>query len=191
LINDFFKIDEIDMGYNRITMAGKKPYSAYFHDESDPDVINAVGNYSAALKYFVLDGEVGREMVISQVIVTVANGGVYNPNNYGSLTLEQGVSMVFVENQLFAYDYMAGHPIMSNGEWQHILTGQNIQNVGTGVYHLSYSFNLETKISDGVLISKDRGFRLVFILNDNFNGLVFHTFYASGYYVDGLSRYYT
>jgi len=138
---------------------------------------NAIGN-QAATNFFISPDQ-GTYLSIARLLVQITDVGVMLPANYGNLAaLGNGIKLVKVSSDGTVTDYTDGFVIKTNVQWARYCFDAILSLSGGAAENY---VNIRWTFSRGgkpvILLTNDR---LEVQLNDDFTGLISHTFLAQG-----------
>lgn len=165
--------------------AGGKPVppeALVFEYLSNGSTVQAVGNYSGAVEEFAIECKTGSQRLhIARMIVYLEDVGAFPSDKYGyNLTLTNGIH-VYVHDAAHAVVAHLNHdlPVYTNAQWGRLCYDVDYQNYGTGNDSLAVRWTFERS---GKPVTLSPGQHLTVALEDDFTGLVDHTFMVQGYY---------
>ena len=159
------------------------PSALHFDYLSNGSTTNAIGDYGAAVERFKITCESGiRKLYISRLIVYIEDVGNFQSGKYGTdIVLTEGIHvMVHNADDSMAADLTAAQPIITNAQWGALCYDVTVDKFGTGNNNsliVRWTFS-----NAGAPVTLSQGQYLAVDLNDDFSGLVKHTFMAQGYY---------
>ena len=166
--------------------AGQKPVpSEYLHYDylSNGSTINAVGNYSGAEEHFKITCKEGSQKLhIYRLIIYLEDVGAFKSDRYGvDLVLTNGIHVrTHNGGDTVHADLTAADPIMTNAQWGALCYDVSLDTFGTGN---NGSLTVRWTLANaGAPVTLSAGEYLAVDLEDDYTGLVKHTFMAQGYY---------
>ena len=166
--------------------AGQKPVppsALHFDYLSNGSTTNAIGNYAAGVERFKITCKQGSQKLhISRLIVYIEDVGNFQSGKYGTdLVLSEGVHvMVHDAADAMLADLTAAQSIITNAQWGALCYDVTVDKFGTG--NNNSLLARWTFSNAGAPVTLSAGEYLAVDLNDDFSGLVKHTFMAQGYY---------
>ena len=143
--------------------------------------INAVGDYSSASQEFFLKPPVNEIWEIARMLIIIQAATLIAPDKYGDLTaLTNGIRKKVTRDSIEIADFTP-LAIKDNASW-----GQYCFNVAEHDYGIGGADNFILirwsyfKAGANIFLNGGLLEKLAIILNDNFSGLVKHTFHAQG-----------
>lgn len=144
----------------------------------------AIGNYSDAgdgETIFYRQPPKGEIWLISRMLIQIKDTGVIKPEEYGSgLVLTNGVQVRVQDDDRTVLDLTDTLKVKSNTEWAKVCFDDRPDAYGgsnSGFVSIRWSFY---KGGEPIELNGDMNERLEVPLNDDFRGLVSHTFYIHG-----------
>ena len=138
---------------------------------------NAIGN-QAATNFFISPDQ-GTYLSIGRLLVQITDIGNMVPANYGNLAeLTNGIKLVKITNDGTETDLVDGFLIKTNGQWARYCFDAVLSisgGVGENYVNIRWTFSRGGK--DILLLAGDR---LEIQLDDDFTGLIGHTFLTQG-----------
>jgi hypothetical protein len=163
------------------------------NEQGQPTTINLIGNYATPTE-FTLQGPANRVFALSQMIVFICDAvtGGFDPAKYGNrAALVNGVQILHTDkNDNIIQDLTHGFPITTNGQWMRPAFNVNVLDNNTNMA-MSVLWRFGQGIPQGyeeegqnpiILLSEDK-FKI--ILEDDFSGLIEHTFIVQGVLLNG------
>lgn len=141
---------------------------------------NAIGDYSITQTIFKIQPPNGTIYRIAGIVVFVQDTGVFSELNYGAFNspLTNGISIRIYNGTSTLLNITDNIPILTNGDWfritPHTLSSPDKKD-RWGVYIDPYGGG-----GGGISVNGTNSERLEFVLNDDFTGINFQTFYAIG-----------
>lgn len=165
------------------------PVVEYLHkqpgDVSDPDYINATGDYSLTPTEFEISAFNDSDVYITSITVYVEDAGNLDANAYGNgITLTNGI--VFkIDRGGIGLIFTSAPAVFTNAHYSRQFNSPLMLN-DFGVGNQSYTVALEFSIDSSLPIMLREGTddRFYFELNDDFTGLEGHYFVMNGYLVN-------
>ena len=142
---------------------------------------SAIGNYSVTQGIFYIQPPSDDVFQINRLIVFVQDTGSFDSGSYGNgITLTNGITVRVQNNQGTFSDLTAGSPIKINPHWKRLCYDANVSAYGLGDESLGVRWTFSKA---GYPIRLDGGSydRIEVLLDDNFTGLVDHTFLVQGF----------
>lgn len=176
------KLDRINKGEDDNSLS--KRFISHFASQDGSGVtLSAIGNYSdggLGVTHFIVQPPADEVWRISRMHVQVRDTGVLDSGLYGDgITLTNGISL-FHNSEQHATNVLTPRPVTTNGGWGEYCYDVSRTNFGGGDEFLQVRWtfrNSGTRLRlDGSL-----GDQLVVELNDDFSGLVDHTFLFKGF----------
>lgn len=165
------------------------PVVEYLHKEpgniTDPDYLNANGDYSASPTQFEISAFNGSDVYITSITVYVEDFGTLDAGAYGNgISLTNGI--VFkIDRGGIGLIFTSSPPIFTNAHYLrqfnspiHMATF----GIGNNSYTVALNFDLNTSLP--IMLRANTADRFYFELNDNFSGLEGHYFVMNGYLVN-------
>ena len=143
--------------------------------------ISAVGDYSLSQTDFILEPEGDDVLWVHRVLIFLEDTGSFDSEKYGNgITLTNGISIKVYRGETETMDLMDANPVKTNSHWKRLCYDFSILDEGTGNKTAGARFTIEKGgVSIGLDGSKSDQIRVE--LNDDFTGLVDHTFIFQGY----------
>ena len=166
--------------------AGQKPVPSealHFDYLTNGSTTNAVGNYSGAEEHFKITCKSGsQKLYIHRLIIYIEDVGAFKSGKYGvDLTLTNGIHVRTHDSDDSVHaDLTAADPITTNAQWGALCYDVNLDTFGIGN---NGSLIVRWTLSNaGAPVTLSAGEYLAVDLEDDYTGLVRHTFMAQGYY---------
>lgn len=141
-------------------------------------VSNAIGDYSGTPTRFRLIPAAGELIIVNELHIYIEDGGPLDAGTYGNgLVLTNGIA-VELKQGLVTRNIQGTNPILNNSHWTRVTFNTASMVFGGGNNALAYRWDLKNMYVPLALSSNDE---LAIILNDNFTGLVSHSFSARGF----------
>lgn len=141
---------------------------------------SAVGDYSLAAQDFKITAPSAHQYEISRMIVSVEDTAGFQAAEYGNLgaALTNGISVLVTDAaDATIIDLTDGAPVKTNAQWSSLCYDADLKTWGSGNELLAVRW---TFAKAGAPIRLKPGQSLVARLNDDFTGLVGHTFEVQG-----------
>jgi hypothetical protein len=117
---------------------------------------------------------------LTSICAFLIDAGSLDMSSYGNgITLINGVK-IYVRKDGVELDLMAGKPVFFNQQWAKHGWQTALANYGTGNESLQAIVHFETIFGAGMELSAAAGDRVIVRLQDNFTGLVEHSFKIAG-----------
>ena len=142
---------------------------------------SAVGNYAVTADQFYYECPTGKTAEINRMLVYIEDAGTFDSGDYGNgLALTNGLTLkVLGADDTVQCDMTAGLPVKQNGHWARLCYDANHQNYGVGNEYIAVRWTFS---QTGRPLTLDACEKLVLTVNDDFTGLVDHTFHIQGKY---------
>lgn len=144
---------------------------------------NAVGNYAAATDFVFAVSTLGptAKFTLRSICAFLIDAGSLDMSSYGNgITLTNGVKM-YVKKSGVELDLMAGKPVLFNQHWSKHGWGTTLANYGTGNESLQAVVNIADLLGAEIDLFAAAGDMVIVRLQDNYTGLVEHSFKIGGY----------
>lgn len=143
--------------------------------------INANGNYSGAVEEFYIAPAVGETFEFHRMIVDIRDTGAFSADNYGALAgpLTNGIEVQHKTASTVIHDITDGNPVQSNAEWGSFCYDIDYVSFGSGDNFVKVRWTFK-KSGKPITVNGDSSEYLAIVLNDNFTGIVTHTFAFQG-----------
>lgn len=140
---------------------------------------NVVGDYSSTLTEFSYTNSSLKNQYINRMIVYVEDSGVLDSGSYGNaITLTNGIKLYHEEYDNTTHSLTNGSPVKINSQWSAFCHDIILHDWGTGINSFSVRWTFGHSASPLILYP---GKRVYITVNDDFTGLVKHTFHIQGY----------
>jgi len=164
--------------------AGQKPVppeDMVFEYLSNGSTIDAVGNYGTAEEFKITCKAGNQKLHLARMIVYIEDAGTFDMEKYGNaITLSNGIHISVKDSGgTEIADYDGGVNVFTNGGWGALCHDITNHTFGSGNNSLTARW---TFAKAGTPISLTSGQEFIITLEDNFTGLVGHTFMVQGYY---------
>jgi len=149
---------------------------------------SAIGNYSSSATSFMIKPPDNYIYYLQRMIVMIEDGGAVDSGAYGNnITLTNGIHIHKSNDDGVILDFTDEFPIKTNADWGKLCYDVHNVNFGLGNEFVNVRWTF-AKSGAPLKIDGNRGEKFEVILNDNFSGLVSHTFNVQGtiLYVDKL-----
>ncbi len=138
---------------------------------------NAIGD-QAGIDFFITP-DIGTYLDVARLIVQITDVGNMKPANYGNLAeLTNGIQLLKIAADGIETDYTDGFVIKTNGQWARYCFDA-ILSISGGVEQ-NYVDVRWTFTKGGAELMLLAGDKFIVRLDDNFTGLIGHTFVAQG-----------
>ena len=167
--------------------AGGKPVPAQdlvLEYLSNGSTVHAVGNYLATADDFRITCKTGSQKLhIFRMVVYIEDAGKFVSDKYGyDLALVNGVHVTVRDADDTELKHLDGAvPVLTNAQWGGLCYDTRVDQYGTGSANGSLVVRW-TFANTGKLVSLSSGQYFSVELNDDFTGLIDHTFMVQGYY---------
>lgn len=171
-------VDEI---FHSIGVTIDRYFARYTHLSTDPNIKNAVGNYSGAPVKFIIAPGIDEHIDISRLLVTISDNGAFDSGGYGGPALTNGIQILLTRdngNEIIT-DLLDGINIKTLGDWVRTNHDLDIYNFGAGDSYLNIRWSLY-RAGQLLRLSGARQERLEIILNDDFSSLSTQYFNLQG-----------
>jgi len=157
----------------------KPIFSRYLDTNGDgTGTKTANGNYAAAAEEFYIQPAEWQTLSLARLIVYAEDTGGMDNGSYGNgITLTNGIRVILTKDGVDT-DLDGGLAIKSNGQWKRLCYDEHIDSAGSGNDSMAVRWTF-TKAGQELKISGSDKLRV--ILNDDFTGLIDHTFLVQGY----------
>lgn len=137
---------------------------------------NAIGNYASPTR-FMLKPAAGELLIINELHIYVEDGGAFDSGLYGNnIVLTNGINVELVQGSLVG-NLQGANAIMSNSHWTRVTFSTQTMDFGSGNNAIAWRWSFKEMFVPLTLTAEDE---LAVILQDNFTGLVNHSFSARG-----------
>lgn len=143
---------------------------------------SATGDYSLGAQDFLIAPGAGQVYSIQRLVVAIEDGAaIADGGVYGALgaALTNGILVAVKDASLTLFDLTDGVPITTNHAWL-ARCASRVDGFGTGNGLLVVTWDFAAAGAQLRLVGDD-GEKLVVTLEDDFSGLVSHTFVAQGF----------
>jgi hypothetical protein len=143
---------------------------------------SALGNYTSAAEEFYIQPPEGEQYRLTRMIVSVADTPAMQAEEYGNLgaALTNGITVSVHNSQGLLYDLTdPAFPVKTNAGWAYMCYDAQMLTWGAGDELLVARFTF-LKSGAPVVLRSWEGEKLVVTLNDNFTGLIAHSFLVQG-----------
>jgi hypothetical protein len=163
-------------------MAGRfLPFTRFLDTNGDGTGTNdAVGDYSEVAQEFYIECPADESFFIARMIVAVGDTTVMQAQEYGNLgsALGVGVAIDYRDDAGVVFQTLTnGFPIKTNAGWGQMCYDADVKAWGAGNELLLVRWTFERH---GHGVDLDPGHKFVVTLNDDFEGLLSHTFAVEG-----------
>ena len=142
---------------------------------------NAVGDYSGGgAEEFYIQAQSGESLDLHRVLIYIEDSGAFRADHYGVLgnALANGIEVEKQSSTGTVIESLTnGLPIKTNASWGRLSYDLNFVSFGAGNNYVMCRW---TFAKAGHHLTLRNGEKLVFKLNDNFTGIVQHTFNIQG-----------
>lgn len=137
---------------------------------------NAIGNYLTPTR-FKLNPQAGELIVVHELHIYIEDGGTLDSGFYGNgLTLVNGIRVEVIQNGVVSG--LTNNNVMTNAHWTRVTFNSQVLTFGIGNAALAFKWDIGATM---VPLALSAGDELAVILNDNFTGLINHSFSMRGY----------
>ena len=144
---------------------------------------SAIGDYSdtgMGQTDFYIEALSGEKLAVARVIIHVVDSGSFDSGSYGNaITLTNGIKFIYRRNGV-EFDVSDGFPIKTNVDWGRFCYDVSVSTYGQGNEALNARWTF-SKYGNPLVL--DSGDSLILRLNDDFSGLVEHTFLFEGVHI--------
>lgn len=140
--------------------------------------VDAIGDFSGAPVDFFIRPAINETLILNQLIVHIEDTGTIDAGFYGNgIVLTNGIEILFTAGSEILFDVTESFRIFTNGDWARYAFSEQITEFGTGTnfVHVLFTF---AGLTIKPRIFQDRELRIR--LNDDFSGLVSHSFNVQG-----------
>lgn len=157
------------------------PFFQFAHQKSNSDSINAIGNYSGVDTFIVAPPEPTASIVITRLIVTISDAGVFQTNYYGGISggLDSGITIQVNRDSTMKYTITNGVPVTSNFKWE-AFGSVEFEDFGAGDDHAQVILEFHDA-GQNILLDGSQNDTLMVIFKDDLTGLTGHHFQFQGY----------
>lgn len=137
------------------------------------------GNYAAEAQIFKIQAASNQVLAIKRMIVLVEDAGTFDSGSYGNaITLTNGLILRHVNDEGTVLT-LTPDPIKTNPHWAKYCYDTAISAYGSGNEHLAVRWTF-TRGSGAIILNGEKNGRIELVANDDFSGLVAHTFMMEG-----------
>lgn len=142
---------------------------------------DAIGNYSVTPATFFVQPPAGYKFILTELQIHLSDGGTFGSTVYGSLgaALTNGFSLLGKRNGVTILDLMSGVPVKNNDQLTHLTSRVNLISWAAVNNSLNITFSA-LDFDTPFILSAAAVDTLEVTLNDDFTGLVDHTFIVRG-----------
>jgi len=140
--------------------------------------VNANLDFSGAPVDFFIQPAVNETLIINQATVHIADTGPVDAGFYGNgIVLANGIEILLTQGPIVLLDITASFKIFTNGDWAQYAFEANTTDFGAGINYVHVLFTF-AGITAKPRIFQNQQLRIR--LNDDFTGLVTHSFLVQG-----------
>lgn len=139
--------------------------------------VQAIGDFSGASVDFFITPPENIRFDINRILIQIVDMGPVDAGSYGNgITLTNGISFLLLDGSTVLQDFMVGLPVLTNGDWGRFAFDIIDTSFGTGENYVSARWTFTR--GGGPIKLNNLSFAAR--LNDDFSGLVAHTFLVQG-----------
>ena len=123
----------------------------------------------------------GEVFHVHRLLVFVQDAGTFDSGSYGNgITLTNGIAVRVQNNEGTYSDLTAGLPVKINPHWKRLCYDVDISTYGQGDEAMGARWTF-SKAGHPIRLDGGSGDRLEVLLDDDFTGLIDHTFLVQGF----------
>lgn len=155
--------------------------SNFAKDLADSDNENANKNYSVTPAKFTIAPPAGECWYVARVLVYIRDTGAFDADKYGNnITLTNGIALKTYRNGVEQNNLTNSQTVKANSHWGKYCYDTFLSTYGVGDQSLSARWTF-TKAGVYIRLDGDENDSIEVELNDDFSGLVEHTFNFQGF----------
>ncbi len=139
---------------------------------------DANGDFSGAAQDFLITPNNSQYFSIHRLIVEITDAGPIDAGRYGNnIILTNGITLLLLEGATIITDFTDGMPVFTNATWAKFCYDVLNTDFGAGDNYVQAHW---TFTRGGAPLRLPSGRSLALRLNDDFTGLISHTFLVQG-----------
>lgn len=141
----------------------------------------AITDYSSGVQEFKLVPAHNETFKIARLMVHIRDAGAFSSDNYGGLgsALTNGIEVKVKDGSGTKLDLTAGIPVQANADWGAHCYDISYTQFGSGSNFVQVRWTF-LRAGEHLCVAGGKGEYFSVDVNDNFTGLVAHTFMAQG-----------
>lgn len=152
--------------------------STFLKDEATLTESNHIGDYSLTPRYIVHTPPAGHVSLVMKMSIVIEDAGTLDSGQYGNkVALENGVEIGIKNDDGIIGKFTNGLPIKTNGDYSRYAESVTEISFGSGNQFLKIFHEFSAPI---ILEAEEKNESLYILLNDDFTGIIKHTFYVTG-----------